>query len=400
MILQRSRRIRSRTLLFVTLAMALIGTSTRGAAPHATGDSGPGLEALDHVMLLVLRERKIPGGTLAIAKDGRLVLARGYGLADVAAREAVTPRMLFNLASCTKAFEGVAVLKLVDDGKLNLDVRLTDLVKDIVPRHGRVDPRIHEITVRQLLHHSAGLPRLPTGEKRAGSLLEYAREALSRPLDYTPGTRSVYSNLGFLILRLVIERASGESNEHYVQEHVLSPAGIHDMRLDTTKKGSLQGEVKRYVGGRLHAGGEVPLPGTGCWLASGIDVVRFLTALDESRGTPILSRQAIAEMLSAPAPPLRIRPNGTHNGLGWDVVQRVGEGYVYNKNGGIPGISTFMEHRPDGVDFFVAFNGSSKTEDEGVPGISHADRPPYIPVKRAIEGTNNWPQVDYFAKYR
>jgi CubicO group peptidase (beta-lactamase class C family) len=337
---------------------------------------------------------------LAIAKDGRLVLARGYGLADVAAGEAVTPRMLFNLASCTKAFEGVAALKLVDEGKLNLDARLTDVVKDIVPRNGRVDARIYEITIRQLLHHSAGLPRLPPGERRVGSLLEYAREALSRRLDYTPGTRSVYSNLGFLILRLVIERASGEMNEHYVQDHVLRPAGIHDMRLDTMRKGYLPGEVKRYVGGRLHVGGEVPLPGVGCWLASGIDVVRFLTALDGSRGQPILSREAVAAMLSPPAPPLHPKPNGSHNGLGWDVVQPVGEGYSYNKNGGIPGISTFMEHRANGVDFFVGFNGSSKTVDEEEAGTAHPDGPPYIAIKRAIERTYTWPSVDYFPKYR
>jgi hypothetical protein len=172
------------------------------------------------------------------------------------------------------------------------------------------------------------------------------------------------------------------------------------MRLDTMRKTYLPGEVKRYVGGRLHVGGDVPLPGTGCWLASGIDVVRFLTALDGSRGQAILSRQALAEMLSPPAPPLHPKPNGSHNGLGWDVVQPVGEGYAYNKNGGIAGISTFMEHRPDGVDFFVAFNGSSKVEDEEAPGTLHPGGPPYIAVKQAIERTDNWPQVDYFSKYR
>src|SRR5262249_27191596 len=111
--LERSTRMRFPSLVIVAVTIAWTWTSAHAGAPSPTGDIGPGLEPLDQVMFETLRERRIPGATLVIAKDGRLVLARGYGLADVAAGEAVTPQMLFNLASCTKAFEGVAVLKLV-----------------------------------------------------------------------------------------------------------------------------------------------------------------------------------------------------------------------------------------------------------------------------------------------
>jgi N-acyl-D-amino-acid deacylase len=346
-------------------------------------------------VLEVLRERNIP---VAITKDGRLVLARGYGLADVEGGEPVTPRMLFNLASCTKAFEGVAILTLVDAGKLSLDTHLDQILKDIIPAHGNIDPRVHKITVGQLLQHSAGLPRLPPG-RQAGTLEEYVREALSGKLVYAPGTRTLYSNLGFLILRLVIERASGEDHEKYIQEHVLRPAGITDMRLDTIEKTYLSGEVKRYVGGRLHVGGDAPIPGSGCWLASSVDVVRFLTALDGTRGDPIISRTAVSAMLSPPGPPIRNKPNGSHNGLGWDVVQPTPEGFIYHKNGGIPGISTFMEHLPNGVDFFIGFNGSSRGEEEE-GGQPHALARPFSAVKLAIERTARWPHVNYFEKYR
>ena len=125
------------------------------------------MHAYDEIMEKVLSEHGIVGGTLAIAKDGRLVLARGYGLADADARRPVTPETLFCIASVTKSITAVAALKLVDQGRIQLDARLVDVLADIRPPGGRfADPNFERITLRQVLYHGSGIPnRVHVGRK-------------------------------------------------------------------------------------------------------------------------------------------------------------------------------------------------------------------------------------------
>jgi CubicO group peptidase (beta-lactamase class C family) len=376
------------------------GGDGRSGAPKTTGVAGAGLGKFDQIMLETLRDKQIRGASLAISKDGSLVFARGYGLANVETNEPVQPTSLFNLASCTKPFTGVAILKLVDEGKLNLDDHVFRLLADVVPSSvGSVDPRIHKITVRQVLHHSAGFPHDPKGRKKFPNLRELVRENLRQPLEYAPGTQTRYSNFGFLVLRLVVDQTAGEGYEQYVTKSVLRPIGITDMCIDP-EQGYLPNEVRRYTQGGNHlvAGGHGPVEGEGGWLASTIDVVRFLNGLDGTRGKGLLSPHAIHEMLSAPAPPVQLHRNGSHNGLGWDVVRPTPAGPIYNKNGGIPGIATFMEHLPHGVDWAVAFNGNGK-DNEGQSESTERRAPPWQAIKAAIEATSRWPTADFSSRY-
>src|SRR5262249_5917338 len=117
--------------------------------------AGP-LKRFDTIMEDVLRKHRIAGAALAIAVDGRLVLARGYGLADVAKNEPVRPDHLFCTASVSKSGEPAAVLKLAEDGKLALDAPLTKVLARLEPMGKVIDPRVRKITVRHLLYHAAG----------------------------------------------------------------------------------------------------------------------------------------------------------------------------------------------------------------------------------------------------
>jgi N-acyl-D-amino-acid deacylase len=365
-----------------------------------TGEADDGLQHLDRVMRETLEKRGIPGAQLAIAKDGKLILARGYGLADVAAGEAVQPTALFNLASCSKPFASVAILQLVDEGKLRLDDRAFRLLPQLKPPPGaRVDPRVNDITLRELLQHTSGLERKPFGKLKFRSLDEYVGRCLARPLLFAPGTDARYSNLGFLIPRLVVRQVTGEDFGRYVREQVLRPMGIRDMVVAANEE-YVPGEVRRYsAGGRRPITAQpVLIPGAGCWRASAVDVVRFLTGLDGSRGKPLLSAQAMKEMLAMPPSSVPPRKNGSHFGLGWDGVQATPDGPLYHKNGGLPGISTFMEHLPNGVDWAVCFNGSRAEEDDENP---EEKGPPYKAIKEAVEHTDRWPGgPDLFAKYQ
>jgi len=209
-------------------------------APHPsrpiTGLSAPSLEPYDRVMQRLMERYHIPGGALAVAKDGRLVLSRGYGWADLQAKEPVQPGSLFRLASLTKPITAAAVLHLGEGLVLrgvypNLNVFLSQKAFQIVqirPYGGQIaDPRLERITLRDLLQHSGGWHRGWAGDPMfRPTLSDIARamqrpETLSsqeligfmmgRPLQFAPGSRSAYSNLGYAVLGQVIEQLSGQS---------------------------------------------------------------------------------------------------------------------------------------------------------------------------------------------
>lgn len=371
--------------LLMSLLLVTSAAQAQERESSATGVYLPGLDHLDRVMREVIREQHLPGGTLAIMKDGRLVFARGYGWANVGDREPVTPDTLFNLASCTKAFTGAACLKLVDEGKLDLDTPFLKICPELTPK-GRFDPRIQRITVRQLLYHAAGF-RHDFGRKdEVRGIREHIRLGLHEPLEFDPGTRSQYSNAGFEVLKVVVADAAGEPYERYVKEHVLAPAGIRNMQMDI-RDGYVEGEAHRYRGGREVDGGHHAFPVMGCWLASSVDMVRFLSVLDGSRGKAILSKEARAAMVALPGPPYELKKSGKHPGLGWDIAQATDDGVLYQKNGGIAGIATLMGHLPNGVNFAICFNGSP-TAREKEQGFGR----PYAAVRKAIGETNDWPQ--------
>jgi N-acyl-D-amino-acid deacylase len=346
-----------------------------------------------------IEKHKIPGAAVAIAKDGKLVFARGYGWADLAARQPLRPTSLFNLASCSKPFTAAAILKLVDEGKLRLDDRGFKLLAPDVkpPRDVEVDDRYSRITVRHLLHHAAGLPHDGKHRGEQIALEEFVARNMREPLLYDPGTKTAYSNLGFLVLRLVVKHTAGQTYESYCREHVLAPCGVKEMRLDSLATGYFEGEVHRYLAGsdqplRGGQGGKFSEDG-GSWTASAVDVLRFMTALDGSRGRPLLSNEAYAAMLS-PLPAFRTRPR--YNGLGWDSVERRDGQYFYEKNGGIAGISTYVEHQPDGVNFVILFNaspGGKKGPDHTAAGAWRKS------IIEAIRNIQDWPRTDFFDKF-
>ncbi len=331
------------------------------------------LEQLDGIMQQAMEQYAVPGATLAVAKGGKLVYAKGFGIANLQTGERVTPQTLFNLASTTKTVSTLGILTLCDAGKLNLDAPLYDVIgRPQLPN--RPDPRMYQVTIRQLLHHSAGwnddggyaraTKRLRQMEQSGGGRIPFSQAItvlLATPLDYTPGTDAKYANGDWNIIKYVIEVASGERYGVFMKQ-VLARIGIADMQDEHNEYGP--GEAARYQGRppRQLAPGvsQVPLnPGFGNWLASSVDMVMFMTALDGTRCPPPISGAAYDSMLAPLPPPMENRPNGSHYGLGLDAVKVSPAGVFYTKNGGKPGVHTQIEHLPNGVDYAVMFNGGA-----------------------------------------
>ncbi len=275
------------------------------------------------------------------------------------------------------------------------------------------DSRIRQITVRMLLNHSGGWDRKLSGDpssfgrrvarelriRRPVTPDDLIRYMLRRPLDFDSGTRAAYSNFGYVVLGQIIERVTGEPYPAAVRRITLAPMGLHRVRIDDRGPDYVLNEVRRYLPESEHilpGGHDLMSNAAGGWLASSVDVVRFLVAIDGSGGKPFLSDAMFEQMVAEPPPPLGPRPNNSWFGLGWDQVRPVGDRCMFSKNGGLPGISTFIQHQADGVDWALLFNARPHHE-EGEPALLGAARKE---IERAIHETQRWPEVDFFPRYR
>jgi N-acyl-D-amino-acid deacylase len=414
----RPLRSGGRIVLIVLALVTFAGaTSRRLAAQQApqelpvTGVAGPGLERLDAVVIETMRRLGIPGASLAVTRNGSLVLAKGYGWANLQARVPAGPDTLFALASVSKSLTAVTILKLVDAKRLDLDARAFELLSDIEPLAGdRVDPRVKSITVRHLLYHAAGWDRAKSGDPNGFSERvarrmqvplpikprQLTRFMLGRPLDFDPGTESRYSNFGYIVLGLVIEEVTGVSYERAIREILIVPLGISRTRLNRIRgSGYLPDEAHRYGphGAEDREGGHLLITmASGGWLATSADMVRFLAALDGSRGARFLSAESFRAMTAAPPPPVPPRANGTYAGLGWDQVEKTPRGVSYRKNGGLLGVRSLIVHRDDGIDWALFWNGGR----EAGNGTGAGPRQFTSPVEEALTSQKTWPKVDLF----
>ena len=347
---------------------AVAGAVLAAALP-ASAD--PDVRAANAAMEAIVRKAKAPGAGIAVAYRGRLVDVQGFGFANVATRERVGASTMFALASCSKPITAMAIMKLVDEGKITLATPAFAYLG----MTASADPRAARITVQNLLNHSSGLPHdVPA---RTDDPMNTARAAARAHLLFAPGSQQAYSNAGFNVLGAIVEKASGQGYIGFVRDNVFRPAGV-------TRFGALapsvqiDGQAVRYdKQGRAVTNVRANLGGTpaGGWILAPADMVRVLVAYDAGK---IVSQASRAAMLAPPAAPLKLRSNGTAFGLGWDVVyHRNGGAVFFGKNGGLNGAHTWIEHRLDGIDFAVFYNGGNG---------SGAHRPGLVTLERALDG--------------
>lgn len=335
------------------------------AAPPVTGTALPGLSAFDAAVIELLEKWKIPGASLAVAKDGRLILARGYGYADTGRMKPVTPDLRFRVASLSKSLTAAAIMKLVENGKLSLDAPAVPLLGDWAPAPGDVaDARIYDITVRHLLLHRGGWNREISGDPSFDSRAYIndpdcrgiMRAELTRKLDFAPGSSFAYSNTGYCILGRIIERVSGLAYEDFVKRYILEPAGVDRMGL--TRRAEFHGDEPIYYqtpGSSLSPYESLALDALDSfagWVARPADYLRYFLALDGCCGPSILSRQSVAQMLAAPPAP---KHPANWYGLGVRVQARSG-GLDLWHHGSMPGTQAEIVLSRERVAWMIAFN--------------------------------------------
>jgi N-acyl-D-amino-acid deacylase len=398
---------------------------TAAEPPPSRGAAPPALAPFDRLMTTFLEQQRVPGAALAVTRGSRLVYARGFGFAEVESGRPVLPAALFRIASLSKPITAVAVLQLAERGGFALDDRVFAILPAREWLPAGCDQRLHAITVRQLLQHTAGWDRdasfdpiarphavaqalkvpLPVGPAAV------VRYALTLPLDFAPGARHAYSNVGYLLLGRLIEQVSGQPYEAYVKTKVLAPLGITQMQLGRACKGDLaSAEVRYYDAQRRVApavngpqlGASVPLvyggenvegfEAHGGWIASAIDLVRFAAAFDAPAASPLLSAASLAALFARPAGAAGFEANGqprpVYYGCGWSVRPVGGTGRANTWHTGlIAGSSALLVRRHDGLNWAVLFNTDS--------GPSGADLAGLIDplVHGAADAVRAWPEA-------
>jgi N-acyl-D-amino-acid deacylase len=393
-------------------------------------DSHP-LASFDREVERFMEARKMPGGALAVVKDRRLVYARGYGWADREKELPAKPDSLFRIASISKPITAVAVLKLVEEKRLQLDDRAFDLVQlpPVLTPGQKPDDRLKQITIRQLLQHTGGWDRdksfdpmfrskriaeavsaTPPADPRA--IIQYM---LGQPLDFDPGTRYAYSNFGYCVLGRVLEKITGEPYEQYLKEKILAAAGIKRMRIGATRESQqAEGEVRYYTPGNGMAPSvfpgtaeQVPWPyggffleamdAHGAWIASAVDLARFAAALDDPQHSPLLKAGSFQAMYAPPDAPVSREQDGklaaSYYGCGWSVrpVKEPGKANYWH-TGSLPGTRTLLVRRWDGLSWAVLFN--QRTDG---PKLSDNEIDPAL--HRAAAAVTDWPKHDLFAQF-
>ncbi len=296
-----------------------------------------------------------PGAAIIVARDGRAVYRKGFGLADLEHAIPIEPGMVFRIASLTKQFTAVAILMLVAQGKLSLTDELGALFPDY-PAHGRM------ITVEQLLAHTSGLtdsfllPKMIQESYKDISLEECIVLFKDLPLDFPPGTWWKYSNDGYLLLGMIIESISGVSYERFLEEHIFHPLGMHHTFYDRTTQ-AVPGRVMGYqyapAGFERADYGSTPWPHAAGGLLSSVD---DLLLWDEALYTDRLIDRSLLERAFTPA--LLSARVSTHYGYGWGIAEYEGHGLLEHEGGSI-GFRSFALRIPDWHVFVAVLMNSS-----------------------------------------
>jgi N-acyl-D-amino-acid deacylase len=368
----------------------------------------------------------IPGAAVALVRNERLVMAEGYGLANKNNIKFVNSESLFRIASISKTITAVTILKMVEDGLLSLDDRAFKILDNFqAKRYSSVDPRIYYITIRDLLQHSGGwdperswlYPMFMSYEiakemrvRGPADTSDIIRYMMGQPLDFSPGGRYAYSNFGYCVLGRIIEKITGENYDDYLKRRILRPIGIKKMAIGhTLLKDRIANEVRYYdyPGASLtwsvfpEITYSVPWPyggfyqealdSCGGWIASVVDLMRYITSVDNRNvRSDILKPAMIEQMVSRPDLP-DWKDNDWYYGLGW-IVRPFGSGANWWHDGSLPGTDTILVRLSDGISYAVLFNSSPYDIYSFIRESDDA-------VAEAIGKITDWPFHDLFENY-
>ena len=341
------------------------------------------LYGLDRKVESYMRQWSLRGVSLSIMRRDSLVYSKGYGWSDAEKQKEMEPSHILRVASVSKLLTAAGIMVLQEQGKLSLRDTVfgpRGILTDSVYTSVMKDPNYNKITVEDLLRHKGGFtsvggdPMFSTRYVMQQNHLDtppdhltLMRTQLKRRLRFVPGTSQYYSNFGYLLLSMIIEKVSGVDYEKFMQDNVLFPAGCVYMHIaHNYYEDKYRNEVKYYNGAdsglieeynnsgrmvdRCYGGNDIrSLAGAGAWVTSTAELARFVASIDGRPEVPdIISKESVDAMT-------QWFDERTYS-LGWNDTKPTGE---WTRTGTFSGTSALIKYYPDGECWIMVTNTST-----------------------------------------
>lgn len=383
--------------LFVAVSVSISSCKKDGTAPNLSEEVQQDIAAVDDKIEAYLSKYNYAGASLAISKDGKLVYRKGYGYADKEANTRVNTDHQFRVASLSKPITAVAIMKLVQEGKISLDSEVFGNGAILGNSYGTkaYSAWVKEITVKHLLQNTAGGWRNFIDDAAFSVPKDYTtaqviNHALDNiPLVYKPGTHYHYSNTGFLMLGAIIEHVSGKTYESYVVDELFRPLGATATAVaGDAEADRLPKEVKYYPLGSENPYTTYPYNRNAAalgWLSTPSDMLRFMTAVDSLPSRP--------DILSGPTLAAMVERNGFNNyAHGFYVASDPVVGSLWYHDGSMPGTHSFLFRSRNGFCVAIVFNSRYDTN-----YIAAANEMIGILLEDVVKNTGiQWQDIDQF----
>lgn len=343
----------------------------------------PQLEDMENKIKRYLLRWEINGAQIAVTRNDSLLYVKGFGWADMEKKQEMQPSHIMRLASVSKLLTAVGVMRLAEVGTLKLSDHVfgpKGILNDTAFTNAIKDQRYLDITVEQLLRHKAGFttgagdPMFSTRYIMMQNRLitppdnnTLMKILLKRRLGFTPGTAKRYSNVGYTLLSMIIEKKTRMSYEDYMRKFVFEPAGCYDFHIaGSYEKDRRRNEVKYYMhkgsepvyeynnSGRMvekcYGENDIPnLKGAGAWCASAAELSRLVASIDLLPGVKdILSKKSVEFMT-------REMPDHDFS-IGWNFCPK---GRPWIRTGSLSGTSALVLRYPDGECWILITNTST-----------------------------------------
>lgn len=309
----------------------------------------------DEYMTGLVKDKKISGASVAVLKNGEVVLSNNYGYADVSKQQPVTDSTQFGIMSITKNFIACAVMQLFDKQMIDLDASVRKYLDKLPAQYDSV-------LVYQLLNHTAGVPdyvEMPgymAQANKAQTPWQVLQPVLDRPLAFKPGSKTAYSNSGYFLLGLIIEKVTGGSLKDYLRKYIFLPAGMTNTFLDDNTM-QAKTRAKGYISEANDLKESPLIHPSQYWAAGGIittktDMIKWNSAL--SSGT-ILPAKEIRQMMQ----PVKLTDGSDSDfGMGFELMNIPGMRIAGNTGAGAGFNATNLQFLDDGLTVIVLTNTS------------------------------------------
>jgi D-alanyl-D-alanine carboxypeptidase len=294
-------------------------------------------DKVDDYVKAEMRKQRIPGLSLAVVKEGKVIKAEGYGLADVENNVPARPETVYKIASVSKQFIATGIMLLVQEGKIGVD--------DKVSKYLEGTPESWKgITIRHLLTHTSGIVREGPGFDPFKDQKDFdvIKSAYPLPLRFTTGEKYEYCNVGYFSLAEIISRISGKPWGEFLNERVFAPLG-----MTATRPTSYSAIVPNRAGGyewkndkMQNAGEYIAVRPSGAFLSTALDLAKWDAALY----TDAILKQAAREQMWTP---VKLNSGATYPyGFGWSL-EPLGKHRRVDHGGSLPGFRSHFMRLPD-----------------------------------------------------